>query len=300
MAAPASPVALSSVSRALTALTAVASGVLGVLLYVAPPWAAPRFAWQVTELMVMSIGAWFLGNCLWATRIVLDWRWARWSSSLVYLWAFGLLQSVVLLAFRHKVVTDTPLALFYLCVIGLMVVAAVVGVADVVRLRPRWTDAGPPMPRWLQVAVIVFICFTGFLFAVAILRPSAAVGGHVFPETMTPLTVRTFGVYFLTLALSALVVLVGRRLAPLLVHIEGGIGITVPILVASLVYLGVFDFGAHPGQWIYLGAYVVFLLIAIPTVVHYRRAGLPEGAAARRAGTGAHSAVSRSAQGPYE
>ena len=271
MVAPADPVGLSPVSRALTAVTAVASGVLGLLLFVAPPWAQPRFTWQLSELMVMSIGAWFLGNSLWAARIVLDWRWTRWSSSLIYLWAFGALQSVVLLVYREKVVTDTPLALFYLGVIGFMAVAGVVGVVDVVRLRPRWRDDGPPMPRWLQVAVVVFILFVGFLFAVAIVRPSAAVGGHVFPEDMTPLTVRSFGVYFLTLALAAVAVVVVRRLAPLIAHMEGGIGITVPILAASLVYLDVFDFSEHPGQWIYLGAYVAFLLVAIPTVLHYRR-----------------------------
>jgi hypothetical protein len=281
----------------LTALTAVASGIVGLLLFVAPGWAAPRFAWQVTPLMVMSIGAWFLGNSLWAARIVRDWRWARWSSSLIYLWAFGVLQVVVLLAYRDKVVTDTALAVLYLGTIGIMAVAAVAGVVDVVRLRPRWKDDGPPIPRWLQVAVILFILFTGFLFAVAILRPSAAVGGRVFPEDMTPLTVRTFGVYFLTLVLGAVAVVVVRRLAPLVVHMEGGIGITVPILAASLVYLGVFDLGAHPGQWIYLGAYIAFLLVAVPTVVHYRRAGLSEGAA-RRTRTDASSVGSRSAQGP--
>jgi hypothetical protein len=275
MAAPASPVGLSSVSRALTAVTAAASGVLGLLLYVAPPWAQPRFTWKLSELMVMSIGAWFLGNSLWAARIVRDWRWTRWSSSLVYLWAFGAFQLVVLFVYRDKVVTDTALALFYLSVIGFMAVAGVVGVVDVVRLRPRWRDAGPVMPRWLQVAVAVFILFVGFLFAVAILRPSAAVGGRVFPEDMTPLTVRSFGVYFLTLALAAVVVVVVRRLTPLLAHMEGGIGITVPILVASLVYLDVFDFGEHPGQWIYLGAYVAFLLVAIPTVLYYRLAARP-------------------------
>jgi hypothetical protein len=268
----AAPVGLSSVSRALTAVTAAASGVLGLLLFVAPPWAQPRFAWQLSELMVMSIGAWFLGNCLWAARIVRDWRWARWSSSLVYLWGFGALQLVVLVVYRDKLVTDTALALFYLGVIGFMAVAGVIGVVDVLRLRPRWRDAGPPMPRWLQVAVIVFILFVGFLFAVASLRPTAAVGGRVFPEDMTPLTVRSFGVYFLTLVLGAVAVVVVRRLAPLIAHMEGGIGITVPILAASLVYLDVFDFGAHPGQWIYLGAYVAFLVVAIPTVLHYRRA----------------------------
>jgi len=63
----------------------------------------------------------------------------------------------------------------------------------------------------------------------------------------------------------------------LIAHMEGGIGITVPILAASLVYLDVFDFGEHPGQWIYLGAYVAFLLVAIPTVLHYRRSVRPAG-----------------------
>jgi hypothetical protein len=275
MAAPADPMGLSPVSRALTAVTAVASGILGLLLFVAPPWAQPRFTWSLSELMVMSIGAWFLGNSLWAARIVRDWRWTRWSSSLVYLWAFGALQLVVLFVYRDKVVTDTALALFYLGVIGFMAVAGIVGVVDVVRLRPRWRDDGPVMPRWLQVAVLVFILFVGFLFAVAILRPSAAVGGRVFPEDMTPLTVRSFGVYFLTLALAAVAVVVVRRLAPLIAHMEGGIGITVPILAASLFYVDVFDFGEHPGQWIYLGAYVAFLAVAIPTVLHYRRAARP-------------------------
>ena len=286
MVAHADPIGLSPVSRALTAVTAAASGVLGLLLFVAPPWAQPRFAWQLSELMVMSIGAWFLGNSVWAARIVRDWRWARWSSSLVYLWAFGALQLVVLLVYRDKVVTDTALALFYLGVIGFMAAAGVAGVVEVVRLRPCWRDAGPVMPRWLQIAVIVFILFVGFLFAVAIVRPSAAVGGHVFPEDMTPLTVRSFGVYFLTLVVGAVAVVVVRRLAPLIAHMEGGIGITVPILAASLVYIDVFDFGAHPGQWIYLGAYVAFLLVAIPTVLHYRRTARAGGA-----GSGAEGRV---------
>jgi hypothetical protein len=290
MVAPVDPIGLSPVSRALTAVTAVASGVLGLLLFVAPPWAQPRFTWQLSELMVMSIGAWFLGNSVWAARIVRDWRWDRWSSSLVYLWGFGALQLIVLLVYRDKVVTDTALALFYLGVIGFMAVAGVAGVVDVVRLRPRWRGAGPEMPRWLQVAVVVFILFVGFLFAVAIVRPSAAVGGRVFPQDMTPLTVRSFGVYFLTLVLGAVAVVFVRRLEPLLAHMEGGIGITVPILAASLIYLDVFDFGAHPGQWIYLGAYVVFLLVAIPTVLHYRRAAR-SGRPAHRAHRGVHARI---------
>jgi hypothetical protein len=291
VATPAAPVGLSRLARLLTAVTAVACGILGLLLYVAPAWAAPRFAWQVTELMVMSIGAWFLGNCLWAARIARDWRWARWSSGLIYLWAFGVLQTIVLVVYADKVVTNTPLALLYLAVIALMVVSAVVGVADVVRLRPSAVDTGPPVPTWMRVAVAVFILFVGYLFVVAILRPSAAVGGRVFPEDMSPFTVRSFGVYFLALVLGAVVLVKRRTLPPLLSHVEGGIGITVPILAAALVYLDVFALDEHPGQWIYLGSYIAVLAISIPTVVVYRRrlgradeAGLGEPSAPARAG----------------
>jgi hypothetical protein len=267
--APAGP---SAASRLLTALVAAGSGVLGAVLFVAPGWAAPRFTWSVTGLMVMSIGAWFLGNCLWAARIVRGWSWAHWSSGLVYLWCFGVLQSVVLIVYRAKVHTASPVAWLYLAVIGLMVVAAAVGVVDVVRLRPATDEPGPPVPRWLRVMVVAFVVFVTYLFGVAMLHPSSAVGGRVFPEDMSPFTVRSFGVYFLSLVLGVLLVARRRILGPLIGHIEGGIGITAPILLASLVYLRVFDLAAHPGQWIYLGSYTAVLVISVPTVVLHRRA----------------------------
>lgn len=270
-----SPAGLSPVSRLLTTVVAAVSGVLGVVLFFAPGWAAPRFAWTVTELMVMSIGAWFLGNCLWATRIARGWSWAHWSSGLSYLWGFGVLQTVVLVVYRAKVHTASPVAWLYLAVIALMVLTAVVGVVDVVRLRPVASEPGPPQPGWLRLAVVAFVLFVSYLFGVAMLRPAAAVGGHVFPEDMSPFTVRSFGVYFLALVLGALVVARRRTVWPLIGHLEGGIGITAPILLAALLHLGVFDLAAHPGQWIYLGSYAAVLAISVPTVVFYRRAGRP-------------------------
>jgi hypothetical protein len=266
------PAGLSPASRLLTAAVAAVSGVLGVILFVAPGWAAPRFAWHVSELVVMSVGAWFLGNSIWAARIARDWRWARWSSGLAYLWGFGTLQTVVLVAYADKVVTDSAIAWLYLAVIALMVVAAVVGVIDVIRLRPSTADSGPPVPVWLRVLTIVFIVFVTFLFAVAMLRPSAAVGGAVFPEDLSPFTVRSFGVYFLSLILGVLVLVRRPTIQPLLAHVEGGLGVTATILLAALVHLDVFALGEHPGQWIYLGAYAAVLLIGIPTAVYHRRA----------------------------
>lgn len=265
------PTGLSTVSRLLTAVVAAGSGVLGVVLFVAPGWAAPRFAWTVTGLMVMSIGAWFVGNCIWAARIARGWSWAHWSSGLLYLWGFGVLQTAVLVVYRGKVHTASPVAWLYLAVIGLMLVTAVVGVVDLVRMRPAAYEPGPPQPVWLRVAVVAFVVFVSYLFGVAMLRPSAAVGGRVFPEDMSPFTVRSFGVYFLALVLGALVVARRRTVGPLIGHMEGGIGITAPILLAALVHLNVFHLTAHPGQWIYLGSYAVVLGISVPTVIFYRR-----------------------------
>jgi hypothetical protein len=270
------PAGLSPASRRLTAAAAVCSGVLGVLLFVAPGWAAPRFAWHVSELVVMSIGGWFLGNSLWAARIAWDWRWARWSSGLAYLWGFGALQSIVLVAYADKVVTDSALAWLYLGAIALLAVAAVVGVVDVVRLRPSTEDAGPPMPTWLRILTIVFVVFVTFLFAVALLRPSAAVGGGVFPEDLSAFTVRSFGVYFLSLVLGVLVLVRRPTFAPLLAHLEGGLVITAAVLLAAVVHLEVFALTEHPGQWIYLGSYAVVLAIGVPTLVLHGRAVRPD------------------------
>lgn len=268
--------ALSPLSRGLTAVAGLSSAVTGAVLFLAGSWAAPRFAWAVTDLMVMSIGAWFVGNAVWSVRIVRTWRWAVDSGGLVYLWAFGSLQTVVLLAYRDKVVTDTVVARLYLLTIALLLLAAVVGVVDLVRLRPLPEDDGPPMSAVLRGLVVAFVAFVGFLFLVAMLRPSAAAGGRVYPEPMSPFTLRSFGVYFLALLVGAAVVVRRRALEPFLAHVSGGLGITVAILVASLVHLEVFSFGEQPWQWVYLGSYVVVLAAGLPIVLVQRhRLGRP-------------------------
>lgn len=263
---------LTTASRVLTALVSLGSGVLGLILFLAPGWAAPRFAWQVSAFVAMTIGAWFLGNCVWAARIARGWSWGHWASGLVYLWSFGVLQLVVLIVYAAKVRTSSPIAWLYLGLIGLMVVTALVGVLDLVRLRPRAEDPGPPVTWWMRALVLVFLVFVAYLVVVALLRPGAATGGRVFPQNLSPFTLRSFGVYFLSLVLGVLA-LAGRRTSgPFIGHVEGGLGITTPLLVATCVNLSVFDFARHPGQWIYLGSYVAVLVISIPIVVVHRRA----------------------------
>lgn len=183
---------------------------------------------------------------------------------------------VVLIAYRDNVRTDHVVAWLYLATIVLLTVAAVVGVIDVARLRPAAEMQGHPMPVMLRTLVLIFILFVGYLFSVAMLRPSAAVGGGVFPEDMSSFTVRSFGVYFLALVLAAIVVARRSTVEPLLAHIVGGIGITIAILLASLFHLDVFDFGDHPGQWIYLGSYIVVLGVSLAVLGYFRSMWRPD------------------------
>lgn len=261
---------LSPWSRVITVAVSVLSGVLGAVLFFAPGWSAPRFAWNVSELVVMSIGAWFVGNMIWAARIARNWHWARDASGLVYLWCFGVFELVVLIAYRDNVRTDHVVAWLYLATIVLLTLAAVVGAIDVARLRPGPEMDGRPMPLVVRTLVLMFIVFVGYLFGVALLRPSASVGGGVFPEDMSPFTVRSFGVYFLALVLAAIVVARRSTVEPLLAHIVGGIGITIAILLASLLHLDVFSFSDHPGQWIYLGSYIVVLAVSLAVLGYVR------------------------------
>jgi hypothetical protein len=262
---------LSTASRRSTQAVTVASAVVGAVLFLAPAWAAPRFAWSVTPLMVMSIGAWFVGNALWGRRILRDWRWARVGPGLVYLWSFGLLECAVVLLHRDKLRLGSGVAWLYLSVVGLIALTAVVGLVDVVRLRPERDLPGHPFPAYLRALSWAFVAFVGFLFATAMLRPAAAVGSGVFPEDMSAFTVRTFGVYFLALVLGVLAVLRRRTDDAVLAHIAGGLGITVPILAAALLHLGVFDLTAHPGQWIYIGSYVAVLVVSVPVLLLHRQ-----------------------------
>jgi hypothetical protein len=85
-------------------------------------------------------------------------------------------------------------------------------------------------------------------------------------------TLRSFGVYYFSLVVGVLAVAWRRTPGPVVGHVEGGLGITVPLLAATLLNLRVFDLSGHPGQWIYLCSYAVALVISVPIVILYRRA----------------------------
>jgi hypothetical protein len=253
---------LGDVARQLTLVSAAAFAVIGLIMFIAPVWAAPRFAWGVTPFMTMTIGAWCLGNAIVATHAARIWRWAAVYPLFVYLWSFSVLEVLVLARFHAKIMFGAALTWSYLTTLALALAAAVVGVADLLRLRPSVQGEGSRANRLLRVLWGVFAALVGLVGLAAFVKAHAT-NLKVFPEPMTPFTVRAFGGFYFSLALGAASVGMSRTLPPTIAYTSAPSTFTGLITVACLVYLNVFDFSAHHLQWIYFGAYVGALVIGL-------------------------------------
>ncbi len=238
--------------------------VLGVVFFVFPAWSSDEFPWRVTDFMAMTMGGWCLGNAFigwWATR---DWRWASVYPLLVYFWTFAAVEVAVLIWFRDLIRFDAVLTWPYLVTLGIPLVTAVVGVVDLARTRPATT--GPddlPSPAGIRVLGVVFVLLVGFLAVKGLTDPESGQTRAVFPEALSPFTIRAFAVFYGAIALAAVPLIFARILTPTLSYARGGIGLIVPITVAAFVYIGLFDFSTHPRQVIYIGAYVGVFIAAL-------------------------------------
>jgi hypothetical protein len=255
----------------LTLLLAITSGALGLVLFFAPGWSAPRFAWKVSPFVTMTIGAWCLGNAWTAAWALAHPRWQESLPMLMYLWIFGLSEAGVALAFRHLVPLGNVLTWPYLIVIGVNVLAAVAGIVDAARTRAL--DAarqGDRTPGWLEFMIVGFVLFVALLAVVGLLHPASGTTRREFPEVLSSFTIRAFGAFYLSLSLAAAFAAALRRLDPVLTYGGGGWGLALIITVATFVYIGVFDIGDHPLQLVYIGAYVFFLVVAGLVLYRYR------------------------------
>ena len=93
---------LSKYSRFLTYTCAVLYAVVGILLFFLPGRFTDAFAYKVTPFMMMTIGAWDIGNAWLAYITARRWDWQLVSTSLLYLWLFGILECIVLFLFRSE------------------------------------------------------------------------------------------------------------------------------------------------------------------------------------------------------
>ncbi len=263
---------LSNTSRLLTYLNAALYAVLGAFLFFMPEALAPAFAWKVTAFMTMTIGGWCLGNAWLAFFAARRWDWRRVYPALIYLWVFGVGELIVLYLFRAKLVLTHPIAWLYLFTLMANVVAALIGAFAWLRTRPARESSGSVTDLSQYVRLIGFVVFVGFLGLYGCTAQIGAPGtnGGIFPEIMSLFTLRSFGVFYLSLAIGAAPLIWDRNLKSFLNYGFLASGLIVFITAAAFVYIRLFDFAAKPGGLVYFGAY---LAVGIAFLLFFRKSG---------------------------
>ena len=119
------------------------------------------------------------------------------------------------------------------------------------------------------IAFIVFVDFLGLYGSTAKVGAPGTNGG-IFPEVMSPFTLRSFGMFYLTLALAVVPFLWNRNLNAILHHSIASYGLILFITIAALVYIHLFNFASKPGGAFY---FIAYLAVGIPLIFIFRKLG---------------------------
>ena len=262
---------LSVAARRLTYLVAALFALFGAVMFCAPRWADDNFAWTVSPFLAMTIGAWYLGSAVFAWEAARIWRWPVAHGVLVYIWLFSVLQGLLLVIHADVVRTGEPLTWPYVTMLVVAAVASVAGAAgaapkDLVADSHKVRDRTPRLVRGPTALFVVAVAALAVPLVDGYDSPRS-----IWPGPLSLLSARAFAVFFGALALSALAVVVSGRLSAVVSYLRAAIPLTVLILVAALVYIGQFDFGDHPGQFLYVGLYVVVLVSALAIAAYAAR-----------------------------
>lgn len=263
---------LSNVSRFFTFLCALLYGVLGVSLFLLPEQLAPVFAWKVTAFMTMTIGSWCLGNAWLAFIAARRWNWGLVYTALIYLWLFGIGELIVLFNFRDKLKLDHPIAWLYFITLVINALTALVGIIDYLRIRPSKITGGPTITKVQRVLAVGFVIFVGFLGLYGLSAQVGAPGTNagIFPEIMSLFTLRSFAVFYFSLAVAVTPYFWDNSLKAILSHSIASYGLVITITMAAFIYISLFDFTARPGGLLYFGGYFI---VGIPLIFTFRKYG---------------------------
>ena len=248
---------LSERARALTYVLAVTYAGLGALLFVAPFWAAPNFTWKVSPFVAMTMGGWCLGNAWAAFVVARRWHLSLVASGMIYLTLFAVLEAAVVITFSARVNASHWLAHLYLATIALNLIVSSAWAINYLTLRPA-LPVGDRFGVGGTVAGVSFVVFVGFLGIYGLYAPpgSIGLGASVFPEQLTPFTLRAFGAFYLSIALSPILLIVRRDLQMTLSHMLISWGFILFITAAAFIHFGQFDLASEPGQYVYFAAYL--------------------------------------------
>ena len=254
---------VSSKARLLIYVTAAAFGLMGLLLFILPTWSAANFSWKISSIVAMTMGGWYLGTAVMAGLVAFHRRWNVIYCSGLYLIIFSLSEALVLVIHSTKLKLDALLAWPYIGMLALAILAGIFALLDWARQKPVMTEEGSPVTAWMRVVIVVFILFVFLLSGVAFSGYWVGLNGVIFPEPLSLFTLHSFGAFYFSLAFSVLTLLRVRRLAAVTVEVWGGLALISFITAAALLNLRVFNFSEHPFQLIYLGVYIIALVLAL-------------------------------------
>jgi hypothetical protein len=262
---------ISPAVRALLHVLTAGYAATGAVMFFAPTWASANFAWRISPFVAMTIGGWCLGNAWMALVAARRGDWPLVLCPILYLSLFGVLEAGVLAAFRERVLLGSPLAWLYLATIAATCLLTAAALFDGLRKRPVAVAAGPAtgaVTLGFTLAFIVLVAFLGCYGLMAV-EGMPALNAGIFPERLSPFSLRAFGAFYLALALSVIPLLWARGLDNALTHGFAAYGLIVLITVAAFVFIGRFDFAARPTQAIYIGIYLLVGAVIAIYLIRY-------------------------------
>jgi hypothetical protein len=270
---------ITPLTRTSLRVSAVLYAALGVVLFAAPDWSAANFAWKISAFVAMTMGGWCIGNAYTAWDAARIGNWSTAYGNLVYLWVFGVLEGVVIFLFREKLLLGSLLAAMYMLTLGSNVWVAILLTKEWIQTRPALSTEGHSVPTWVRGLMIVFILFVGFLALYGWVSGAEGRGADasIFPEPLSMFSLRAFASFYAALATAVVPMLWAKGSQSVLTLGKAGMSFIVAITIAAFVYLNLFNFSEHPGQLLYMGAYVgaFFVLIGLFMVEKRIRAASP-------------------------
>lgn len=253
-------------SRLLTYITAALFVLIGAILFFAPHWAAANFAWEISPFVAMTMGGWYLGSAAMAYEAARIWRWPAIHGTLIFTWAFGLTEGLLLIIHRDVLRFDTALGIPYTLILAVASLNGLLGIAGYLRERPARQAEGLPSPWWARVMFVGFVLYVSLL--VVLLADGIAPDGKIWPGPLSLLTARAFGAFFGSLVLGGLPLIFARGMAPIESFVRPGLVLSAIIEIAALFFLGQFDFVNKPGGLIYHISYGASIVAALILVVY--------------------------------
>ena len=222
-------------------------------------WPIARWPFS-SELATTTIGAWCIGMAFHAWWLQ---RRRTLHGSLpcaVQLAGFGLgLLTIVILHFNN-VKLDAGAVLFVVALIG-AACAGVIPIAESKRI-PFPDDRAMPMIVRIGITGFVLIaCYIGGKLMVT--RSSSYSDGGIFPERLNEMTLRMFGMFYLSVAIAAASTVFSRSAARMRAFAICSLFVLAMILIASAIHWQLWDFSIRPRTAIYIGVYAIIGLAAL-------------------------------------